>query len=198
MTTAVCIKLPVTILPSIFKQNKTRLSSFSARRSTNLGTISSYKKNWILSNLLLQCQLIAEAMWTSSSLFSNCFYLRTLHKVRIPSLIWANLGAGFPLHKFAIAHKHLLRMNYWGVFSTIRTSRCTIPYVRSSSRLLLLSPPMFAIAQIACSTTVLYFEVRKSTTTGMTPLSTRHWHCSEVPDAILVMHQAASTMKQGF
>ena len=102
-------------------------------------------------------------------------------------------GAGLPLHKLERV-QDALRTNEdpgWDL-SRICAMGSTAPWLRTKSLTLWLSPAMFPMPQIACSTTSMCWELNNWIKDLMVPFSISTWTCSGVPEARLVRHHAAS------
>ena len=76
--------------------------------------------------------------------------------------------------------------------SIILRTRSVAPLARTMSRMAGQSPAMLPIAQTACSQTSITLEPMSATSGGTPLFCTTVSHCFELPEAMLVRHQAAS------
>lgn len=113
---------------------------------------------------------------------------------------WAILKVvmGFRRQRLAKAHMAFLfnSSSYASSYSyTILISFCMASYLMHSFLETTLSAAILATAHMACSTIIRYFESRRDTTIGITPLSTKLWQYWDSSEAMLVIHHRASSWK---
>lgn len=161
---------------------------------TNLGRTLVYRITGILSSPPSERYDIAQH--TSIRISSTSFSIRTFASEGIALLTFSKLGAGLPLHKFERVQLAFLTNDDPGcALSKISAIGFMAPALITRSLTLKLSPAIFPNPQMACSTTSIWGEFRRSTKTLIVPFSIKTYTWSDYPLARFVRHQAASNYK---
>ncbi len=127
---------------------------------------------------------------------STSFSTRTFAREEMALWILENCGAGRPLHRLERVHEAFLTKEDPGwAESRMVAMGSTAPSLSTRSLTLWLSPAMFPIPQIACSTTSMCGELNNWIRALMVPFSISTWTWSWLPDARLVKHHAASNYR---